>query len=96
MLVQVALSEIMTTFDPGRYEGIPIADTGLTPLGAFELSFIFASLMSAGYAIVFPVLVYIETDIILLSDVSVYFLLGAVALFLTGRTFDYTEQKLRT
>jgi hypothetical protein len=76
-------------------EEVVDAASGLTPLHAFELSFIIASVLSLGYAIAFPILVYAETGIVLFSDVSVYFLIAAVAFFLTGRAFDFTDQRLR-
>jgi hypothetical protein len=66
-----------------------------SPFDAFELSFIVASFLCLSYAIALPVLIYIRLDIVLVSDVSIYFIVAALALFFTGRAFDFTQRELR-
>jgi hypothetical protein len=67
----------------------------LTPMGSFEISFIVASFLCCIYAIALPIIVYLQKSIILFSDVSVYYSLTAIALYLTGRAFKYVEKRMR-
>ena len=68
---------------------------GLMPMGVFEVSFVVTSVLCLTYAIALPLFIYIDTGIVFFSDVSVYFTAAALALFLVGRAFAFTESARR-
>lgn len=67
--------------------------TWFSPIKIFRFSFGVAAWLCLFYSIALPVRFYFATHEILLSDVSVYYLLGAIAMFLTERALKDFEDR---
>lgn len=66
-----------------------------SPLNVFRLSFVIAGALCLIYAIALPVRYYEETDLILLSDLSIYYFLSAIAMFMTERALKDFDRKFK-
>jgi hypothetical protein len=72
--------------------GIGIAANASSPFKVIQFSFIIAFWLCLFYAIALPTKYFIDTGRILLSDVSIYYLLGAICMYLTTHVFEIFDQ----
>jgi hypothetical protein len=73
--------------------GLDAVETWFSPIKIFRFSFGVAAWLCLFYSIALPTRFYFTTHEVLLSDVSIYYLLGAIGMFLTERALKDFEER---